>query len=30
MLKYVYAQIPKGFVGTVPNVGLGLVVPYLG
>ena len=28
--KYVYAQIPEGFVGTVPNVGLGLVVLYLG
>ena len=30
MNKYVYAQIPEGFVGTVPNVGLGLVVLYLG
>ena len=29
MIKYGYAQIPEGFVGTVPNVGLGLVVPYL-
>ena len=27
---YVYAQIPLGFVGTVPYVGPGLVVQYLG
>ena len=28
--KYVYAQIPLGFVGTVPYVGPGLVVQYSG
>ena len=28
MVKYVYAQNPKGFVGTVPYMGLGLVVQY--